>query len=187
MPTKKRDKPLNPENYPGLPIAVIKEFARFRTTAQVLDWLESSQEHLCIKKVHQSRDALREMIRTFNPHNAKFNRSKWGNLFDECRAEFIAELRTQLAQTAVSTANFLHTLINNASIQQIRTVKDLHEYVKLLNTFQKLNSDSNDEIAQALNEAIKPAPLSMSPTLEMLQPQNTEMLPPGINGQSDDA
>ena len=182
MPNKKSDKPLNPDNFPSLPIYAIKEFARFRTTAQVLDWLQSQQERLCIKKVHQSRAELREMIRTFNPHNAKFNRAKWGNLLDECRQEFVAELRTRMKQTAVTTATLLSNLIKNASIQQIRTVKDLHEYVKLLNTFEKLNSDSNDELAQALNERILP-----QPSIEMLQPKTleTEMLQPGMNGQEE--
>ena len=37
MLDKKRDKPFNPESYPNLPIIIIEEFARFRTTTQVLD------------------------------------------------------------------------------------------------------------------------------------------------------
>ena len=182
MADKKYDKPLNPDNYPNLPIIIIKEFARFRTTTQVLDWLEDIQKEGFLKKVHQSRDDLREMIRTVNPHNAKFNRAKWGDLLDECRQEFLAELRTQMAQTAVKTANLLSNLLKNASIQQIRTVKDLHEYVKLLNTFEKLNSDSDAEIAQALNTGRLP-----QPSIEMLQTKTleTEMLKPGMNGQSE--
>ena len=182
MSDKKYDKPLNPDNYPKLPIIVIEEFAHFRTTTQVLDWLEDIQKGLWLKKVHQSREELREMIRTFNPHNAKFNRAKWGDLLDECRQEFLAELRTQMAQTAVTTANRLHKMIENASIQQIRTVKDLHEYVKLLNTFEKLNNDSDAEIAQALNAGILP-----QPSIEMLQTKTleTEMLQPGKNGQEE--
>ena len=73
-------------------------------------------------------------------------------------------------------------MIENASIQQIRTIKDLHEYVKLLNTFEKLNSDSNDEIAQALNVGILP-----QPSIEGLQTKalKTETLQPGMNGQSE--
>ena len=122
MADKKYDKPLNPDNYPNLPIILIKEFARFRTTTQVLDWLEDIQKEGFLKKVHQSRDELREMIRTVNPHNAKFNRAKWGDLLDECRQEFLAELRTQMAQAAVTTANLLYKMATNASIQQIRTV-----------------------------------------------------------------
>ncbi len=182
MSNKKFDKPLNLDNYPNLPIILIEEFARFYTTTQILDFLEDLQKESFLKKVHQSRDELREMIRTVNPHNAKFNRAKWGELFDECRQEFLAELRTQMAQTAVTTANRLYKMIENASIQQIRTVKDLHEYVKLLNTFEKLNSDSNDEIAQALNEGILP-----QPSIEMLQTKasTTEMLQPGMNGQNE--
>ena len=182
MPNKKLDKPLNLDNYPNLPIGIIEEFARFRTTTQVLDFLEDIQKEALLKKVHQNREELREMIRTVNPHNAKFNRAKWGDLLDECRQEFLAELRTQMAQTAVKTANLLHKMIVNASIQQIRTIKDLHEYVKLLNTFEKLNSDSNDEIAQALNGGILP-----QPSIEMLQTKTlkTEMLQPGMNGQSE--
>ena len=72
-------------------------------------------------------------------------------------------------------------MIENASIQQIRTVKDLHEYVKLLDTFAKLNSDSNNEIAQALNGEILP-----QPSIEILQTKTlqTEMLQPGMNGQT---
>ena len=177
MPNKKLDKPLNLDNYPNLPIVIIKEFARFRTTTQVLDFLEDIQKEALLRKVHQNREELREMIRTMNPHNAKFNRAKWGDLLDECRQEFLAELRTQMAQTAVKTANLLHEMVVNASIQQIRTIKDLHEYVKLLNTFEKLNSDSNDEIAQALNGGILP-----QPSIEMLK---TKMLQPGMNGQSE--
>ncbi len=73
MPDKKFDKPLNLDNFPNLPIILIEEFARFRTTTQVLDWLEDIQKEAFLKKVHQSRDELREMIRTVNPHNAKFN------------------------------------------------------------------------------------------------------------------
>lgn len=182
MPDKKFDKPLNPDNFPNLPIIIIKEFARFRTTTQVLDLLEDLQKNRFLKKVHQSREELREMIRTVNPHNAKFNRAKWGDLLDECRQEFLAELRTQMAQTAVTTANLLYKMVKNASIQQIRTIKDLHEYVKLLNTFEKLNSDSNDEIAQALNEGILP-----QPSIEILQMETlkTEMLQPGRNGQEE--
>ena len=182
MPDKKFDKPLNPDNFPNLPIIIIEEFARFRTTTQVLDFLEDLQKEQWLKKIHQSRNELREMIRTVNPHNAKFNRAKWGDLLDECRQEFLAELRTQMAQNAVTTATFLHKMIENASIQQIRTIKDLHEYVKLLNTFEKLNSDSNDEIAQALNEG-----LLSQPSIEMLQTKTlkTEMLQPGMNGQSE--
>ena len=182
MPDKKYDKPLNPENFPGLPIFVIKEFARFRPTTQVLDSLEDMQKVKILKNVHQSRDELREMIRTFNPHNAKFNREKWGNLFNQCRQEFVAELKTQIAQTAVVTADLLRKLLKNASIQQIRTVKDLHEYVKLLNTFNKLTSESNDEIAQALSEVILP-----QPPIEMLETETlkTEMLKPGMNGQEE--
>ena len=182
MSDKKYDKPLNPDNYPNLPIVIIKEFAHFRTTTQVLDMLEDLQKKLWLKKVHQSRDELREMIRTVNPHNAKFNRTKWGDLFDECRQEFLAELRTQMAQTAVTTVDLLHQMIEDASIQPIRTIKDLHEYVKLLNTFEKLNSDSKAEIAQALNEGILPQPsieLSQTETLK------TEMLQPGMNGQNE--
>ena len=182
MSNKKFDKPINPDNYPNLPIIIIKEFARFRTTTQVLDLLEDIQKEAFLKKVHQSREELREMIRTFNPHNAKFNRAKWGDLFDECRQEFLAELRTQMAQTAITTANRLYKMIENASIQQIRTIKDLHEYVKLLNTFEKLNSDSNAEIAQALSEMTLP-----QPSIEMLQTKTlkTEMLEPGRNGQEE--
>ncbi|RKU05698.1 hypothetical protein C6502_22480 [Candidatus Poribacteria bacterium] len=182
MPDKKFDKPLNPDNYPNLPMFIIEEFARFRTTAQVLDFLENTQKRSILKKVHQSRDELREMMRTMNPHNAKFNRAKWGDLLDECRQEFLAELRTRMAQTAVTTANLLYKMVRNASIQQMRTVEDLHEYVKLLKTFEKLNSDSNDEIAQALNEGILP-----QSSIEMLQTKTlkTEMLQPGMNGQSE--
>ena len=182
MSNKKLDKPLNLDNYPNLPIIIIEEFARFRTTTQILDFLEDLQKELLLKKVHQNRDELREMIRTVNPHNAKFNRVKWGDLLDECRQEFLAELRTQMAQTAVTTANRLHKMIENASIQQIRTIKDLHEYVNLLHTFEKLNSDSNDEIAQALSEATLP-----QPSIEMLQTKTstTEMLQPGMNGQEE--
>ena len=182
MPDKKFDKPLNPDNYPNLPVFIIAEFARFRTTTQVLDYLENTQEISILKKAHQSRDELREMMRTMNPHNAKFNHAQWGDLLDECRQEFLAELRTQMAQTAVTTANLLYKIVRNANIQQIRTVKDLHEYVKLLNTFEKLNSDSNDEIAQALNEGILP-----QSSIEMLQTKTlkTEMLQPGMNGQSE--
>ena len=182
MSNKKYDKPLNPDNYPNLPIVIIEEFARFRTTTQVLDLLEDLQKESFLKKVHQSRDELREMIRTVNPHNAKFNRAKWGDLLDECRQEFLAELRTKMAQTAVKTANLLHKMIENASIQQIRTVKDLHEYLKLLNTFEKLNSDSDAEIAQALSEATLP-----QPSIEMLQAKTstTEILQPGMNRQEE--
>ena len=182
MPDKKYDMPLNLDNLPNLPIMIIKEFARFRTTTQVLDLLENMQKEVLLKKVHQSRDELREMIRTVNPHNAKFNREKWGDLLDECRQEFLAELRTQMAQAAVETANLLHKMIENASIQQIRTIKDLHEYVKLLNTFEKLNSDSDAEIAQALNAGMLP-----QPSIEMLQTKTlkTEMLKPGMNGQEE--
>ena len=182
MPKKKYGKPINPDNYPDFPIIVIRWFAHFYTTAQILDSLEDAQKEGWLKKVHQSRNKLREMIRTFNPHNAKFNRAKWGDLLDECRQEFLDELRTQMAQTAVKTANLLHKMIENASIQQIHTIKDLHEYVKLLNTFKKLNSDSNDEIAQALNAGILP-----QPSIEMLQTETlkTEMLQPGMNGQSE--
>ena len=98
------------------------------------------------------------------------------------RQEFLAELRTKMAQTAVKTANLLHKMVENASIQQIRTVKDLHEYVKLLNTFEKLNSDSDAEIAHALSEATLP-----QPSIEMLQTKTleTEMLKPGMNGQEE--
>ena len=182
MSNKQFDKPLNPENYPNLPIIIIEEFARFRTTTQVLDWLEDIQKEAFLKKVHQSRDELREMIRTVNPHNAKFNRAKWGDLLDECRQEFLAELRTQMAQTAVTTANLIHKLVENARIPEIRTVRDLHELVKLLNTFEKLNSDSDAEIAQALSEVTLP-----QPSTEMLQTKasTTEMLQPGMNGQSE--
>ena len=182
MPDKKLDIPLNPENFPGLPIFVIKEFARFRSTPQVLDSIEEMQKTSILKNAHQNRNDLREMIRTFNPHNAKFNRAKWGNLFDECQQEFLAELRSHMAQTALRTASLLHGLIKKANIQPLRTIKDLHEYVKLLNTFKKLNSDSNDEIAQALNEVILP-----QPSIEMLETETlkTEMLQPGMNGQSE--
>ena len=182
MPNKKYDKPLNLDDYPKLPILIIEEFARFRTTTQVLDCVEGVQKKFFLKKVHQSRDELREMIRTVNPHNAKFNRTKWGDLFDECRQEFLAELRTQMAQTAVKTANLLRTMIENASIQPIRTIKDLHEYVKVLNAFEKLNSDSKAEIALVLSEGISP-----QPSTEMLQTKTlqTEMLEPGMNGQSE--
>ena len=87
-----------------------------------------------------------------------------------------------MVQTAIKTAILLHKMIENASIQQIRTITDLHEYVKLLNTFEKLNSDSNDEIAQALNAGILP-----QPSTEMLQTKTlkTEILQPGMNGQSE--
>lgn len=182
MPDKKDDKPINPDNYPSVPIIIIKEFARFRTTTQVLDLLEDIQKEAFLKKVHQNREELREMIRTFNPHNAKFNRAKWGDLLDECRQEFLAELRTQMAQTAVTTANLIHKLVENARIPEIRTVRDLHELVKLLNTFEKLNSDSDAEIAQALSEVTLPQPL-----IGMLQTKTlkTEMLEPGMNGQEE--
>ena len=182
MSNKKYGKPINPENYPNFPIVIIKEFARFHTTEQVLDLLEALQKESVLKKVHQTRDQLREMIRTFNPHNAKFNREKWGDLLDECRQEFLAELRTQMAQTAVETANLLHKMIENAKIQPIHTIKDLHEYVKLLNTFEKLNSDSDAELAEALNAVTLP-----QPSIERLQTKTlkTEMLQPGMNGQEE--
>lgn len=87
-----------------------------------------------------------------------------------------------MAQAAVTTADLIHKIVRNASIQQIRTVKDLHEYVKLLNTFEKLNSDSSDEIARALNEGLLP-----QSSIEMLQTKTleTEMLQPGMNRQGE--
>ena len=50
MSNKKYDKPLNPDNYPNLPIIIIKEFARFYTTTQILDFLEDLQKEGFLRK-----------------------------------------------------------------------------------------------------------------------------------------
>ena len=87
-----------------------------------------------------------------------------------------------MAQTAVKTANLLYKLVENARIPEIRTVRDLHELVKLIDTFEKLNSDSDAELAEALNAVTLP-----QPSIKRLQTKafKTKMLKPGMNGQEE--
>ena len=124
--------------------AIIPLFAKFRTTTQVVNFVMESQEKYFVKEVHKSRNEMREMIRTMNPHNAKFNRAKWGELFDECRQEFVSDLRSQIGATASMTTNLIYNAIKNARLQ-ITTIKDLHEAVKLLAMLEKLSSKNISE------------------------------------------
>ena len=122
----KLQKPLDFSNEVFVCEYIIRKFAECYTTSQVLDFLEKVQAHLTDKKFHVSRDELREKIRTMNPNNKKFNRSKWGEIYDECKQEYLADLNNKIDKATDRFTDCIMQALENAKVE-ITSVKDLRE------------------------------------------------------------
>ena len=122
---------------------IIIKFAAFADTSAVVDALMKYQEDGVDPTLHKSRNELREMIRTFNPNNAKFNHAKWGELLAESRREFIADLRSQTGDSVSTMLTKINTAVNNAQIR-IKTPKDLLDAARAMEILQKITKGSSD-------------------------------------------
>ncbi len=132
---------------------IIRRFAECCTTNQVLDLLEKVQEHVTDKEFHLSRDQIRERIRTMNPNNKKFNRAKWGEIYQECKQEYLANLHSKIDKATDRFTDCIMQALNNAKVE-ITTVKDLRELLTMtqsLSTFALERIDSPD-IATAITQ-----------------------------------
>ena len=83
------------------------------------------------------------MIRTFNPNNAKFNHAKWGELFEESRREFIADLRSKTGDSVSTMLAKINSAVKTASIS-IETPKDLLDAARAMELLQKITRGSDD-------------------------------------------
>ena len=142
----KLQKPLDFSNEVFVCEYIIRKFAECCTTSQVLDFLENAQAHAIDKKFHVSRDELREKIRTMNPNNRKFNRAKWGEIYDECKQEYRANLHSKIDKATDRFTDCILQALDNATLE-ITSVKDLRELLTLtqsLSTFALERIDSPD-------------------------------------------
>lgn len=130
---------------------VIRKFAECCATSQVLDFLVNLQEHAIDKKFHLTRDQIREQIRTMNPNNKKFNRAKWGEMYDECKQEYLADLNNKIDKATDRFTDCIMQALENAKLE-ITSVKDLRELLTMtqsLSSFALTRIDSPD-IATAI-------------------------------------
>lgn len=134
----------------------IPRFARFSTTSEVVDWLVKHQEERVTKKYHKTRKEIRESIRTINPNNAKFNKAKWGELYEECRAEYVADMRNQMCDTVSRITRQINIAVRHARLGLlIRTPEQLHEVLKLIQTLQDIQSTEESRVINGVNELTK--------------------------------
>ena len=125
---------------------IIRQFAECCTTSQVLDLLEKVQEHVTDKKYHLRRDRIREQIRTMNPNNKKFNRAKWGDIYEECKQEYLSDLHIKIDKATDRFSDCIMQALDNAKVE-ITTVKDLRELMTMtqsLSAFALERIDSPD-------------------------------------------
>ena len=132
---------------------IIRKFAECCTTSQVLDLLVKVQEHVTEKKCHLTRDQIREQIRTMNPNNKKFNHAKWGDIYEECKQEYLSDLHIKIDKATDRFSDCIMQALDNAKVE-ITTVKDLRELMTMtqsLSTFALERIDSPD-IATAITQ-----------------------------------
>ena len=143
-----------PETHTWLVPQIIEKFAHFEDTTTVVNALMLFQEEEIDEKFHKSRNELREMIRTFNPNNAKFNHAKWGELLQTLRSEFIADLRSQTGSSISNMLQSINGAVKNANIK-IETPKDLLDAARAMELLQKITRGSSDDPMdlKALSEA----------------------------------
>ena len=122
---------------------IVGFFGAYSDTSSVVDALMKYQEEQIDPKAHKSRDELREMIRTFNPNNQKFNHAKWGELLEELRREFIADLRSQTGDSISRMLTTINQAVKTAQIK-IETPKDLLDAARAMALLQQITKGSSD-------------------------------------------
>ena len=98
------------------------------------------------KKYHLRRDRIREQIRTMNPNNKKFNRAKWGDIYEECKQEYLSDLHIKIVKATDRFSDCIMQALDNAKVE-ITTVKDLRELMTMtqsLSAFALERIDSPD-------------------------------------------
>ena len=176
---------------------IIPAFAQFKTTKQVVDMIMEAQEKWVVKKHHRYRSEIREMIRTFNPNNAKFNHAKWGELFEECRQEYLADIRSQMSETARLFCVQIQHTIRNMKLQ-VTDPRELHEMLHLFKTFRDIQSNDESRQQSAAAELTRIFPPERTLETANNGTSQTERIPqkvekphhqpqafPGTNGQKD--
>lgn len=133
----------NPDRDGWLVPHIITKFAAFQDTRAVVDALMKYQEDKIDPTLHKNRTEIREMIRTLNPNNAKFNHDKWGELLEESRREFIADLRSQTGDSVSRMLTKINRSVKNANIK-IETPKDLLDAARAMEILQKITKGSGD-------------------------------------------
>ena len=133
----------NPDRDGWIVPHIIAKFAAFQDTSAVVNSLMKYQENKIDPTLHKSRTEIREMIRTYNPNNQKFNHDKWGELLEVERSEFIADLRSQTGDSVSTMLTTIHRAVKNAKIK-IETPKDLLDATRAMETLQKITKGSDD-------------------------------------------
>ena len=133
----------NPDRDGWVAPLIVGFFAAYWDTSAVVDALMEYQEDEIDPKAHKSRAEMREMIRTFNPNNAKFNHAKWGELLEMSRREFIADLRSKIGDSVSTMLAKIHSAVKTASIK-IETPKDLLDAARAMALLQQITKGSSD-------------------------------------------
>ena len=164
---------------------VILSYAQFKNTTQIVDAMLEHQTKEFPESTHKTRSELREMIRTINPQNAKFNQEKWGDLLETYRQEFVAELRTQMCDNVGNIIKVINTALANATIQ-IRTPKDVVDCLKIMKLVQEISQDGKKDSSHldlSVLGSIATPPLEPATTETVESPQ-TEALAPAESGKN---
>lgn len=158
---------------------IIRKFAECYTTSQVVDALVNVQEQVIEKKCHLTRDQIREQIRTMNPNNKKFNRAKWGDFYEECNQEYVANLHSKIHKATDRFSDCIMQALENAKVE-ITSVNDLRELLTMtqsLSAFALARIDSPD-IAAAI--------LQLRGSIAQLAEENHPSLPSPSKEEGDD-
>ncbi len=161
---------------------IIAKFAAFMDTRAVVNALMKHQDEHISPMVHKSRREIREMIRTFNPNNAKFNHAKWGQLLEESRREFIADLRSKTGNSISTMLAKINSAVKTASIS-IETPKDLLDAARAMELLQRITRGSDDSPLD-LKALPLPPTGSLGASPQKALPAKSET---GTNGQVDTA
>ena len=156
---------------------IIAKFAAFMDTRAVVNALMKYQDEHIAPMVHKSRREIREMIRTFNPNNAK-----WGELLEESRREFIADLRSKTGNSISTMLAKINSAVKTASIS-IETPKDLLDAARAMELLQRITRGSDDSPLD-LKALPLPPTGSLGASPQKALPAESET---GTNGQVDTA
>ena len=133
----------NPDGDGYLAPQIVCKFAAYWDTGAVVDAVMKYQEDKIDPTLHKTRTEIRDMIRTFNPNNQKFNHDKWGELLEAERREFIADLRSQTGHSVSTMLTTINRAVKNANIK-IESPKDLLDAARAMEILQKITKGSSD-------------------------------------------
>ena len=188
---KKLQEPLDFTREAFVRECIIRKFAECYTTSQVVDVLVKVQEQVIDKKFHLTRDQIREQIRTMNPNNKKFNRAKWGDFYEECNQEYLADLHSKIHKATDRFSDCIMQALENAKVE-ITSVNDLRELLTMtqsLSAFALARIDSPDIAAAILQLRGSIAQLAEENHPSLVSPSKDEgddvaALIPGTNGHT---